>query len=383
LGYRTDVRVVRVFGLVTQIACCATVVAGGPAEGNAADAPGDPIRSGSDAGAGSPAPLEATGAHATPPGAPAGGDRTAIFIGGTSACPLPSDVWNELGTLVPANRLMDYQARLNAAPPASTPAAGPAPPLVEIVDLGEKYRVIAGGRVREYRNQGRDCTYRARVAAVFVALTVDPAVLAVEPPPPASAPSPPLPPPPPPSQAQAQAPTPSSVATAEQVADVEALVAVDRSAGGGPQATHTGAGVRLILGRGPLAIVVGALAFRTADSSLGGVSLTQGHDPLDLGVRLRAQHFFFEPYAEIGLALALLSEEGRQTSVPMKSRAIELGGFLVAGVRVPAQSRVGLVLAARGEWVPSPADLAVLPTGGLGHAPALWFGATAGATVGF
>jgi hypothetical protein len=371
LGYRTDVRVVRVFGLVTQIACCATVVAGGLAEGNAADAPGDPIRSGSDAGAGPPAPLEATGARATPPGAPAVG----IFIGGTSACPLPSDVWNELGTLVPANRLMDYQATLDAALPASTPAAGPAPPSVEIVDLGEKYRVIAGGRVREYRNQGRDCTYRARVAAVFVALTVDPAVLAVEPPPPASAPSPPPPP--------SQSPTPSSAATAEHVADVEALVAVDRSAGGGPQATHTGAGVRLILGRGPLAIVVGALAFRTVDSSLGGVSLTQGHDPLDLGVRLRAQYFFFEPYAEIGLALALLSEEGRQTSVPMKSRAIELGGFLVAGVRVPAQSRVGLVLAARGEWVPSPADLTVLPAGGLGHAPALWFGATAGATVGF
>ena len=376
-------RVVRVFGLVTQIACCATVVTGGPAEGNAADSPpGDPNRSGADAGSRPPASVEAAArARPSAPGAPAGGDRPVVtFIGGTSACPLPADVWNELGTLVPADRLMDYQAAQNAALPASGPGAGaPPPPSVEIVDLGDRYRVIAGGRVREYRNQGRDCTYRARVAAVFVALAVDPAALAVEPPPPASAPQPS----PPPAPEAAPPPATSSEATAEHVVDVELLVAVDRSAGGGPQATHTGAGVRLLLGRGPLAFVVGAMAFRTADSTLGGVGLTQGHDPLELGVRLHAQQFFFEPFAEIGLALALLSEEGSQTSLPMKSRAIELGGFLLAGIRVPAQSRVGLVLAARGEWVPSPADLTVLPTGGLGHAPALWYGATAGATVGF
>src|SRR5215212_5933301 len=88
---------------------------------------------------------------------------TSIIIG-QSACPTPDAVWAELGTLVPRDRL---QARLRALAPDAA--------RVEIQDHGVRYRVLAAGRVREYRDENRDCGYRARIAAVFVALAIDPA----------------------------------------------------------------------------------------------------------------------------------------------------------------------------------------------------------------
>lgn len=45
---------------------------------------------------------------------------------------------------------------------------------IEINDLGERYVVTVKGRTREYTDEMRDCAKRARVAAVFVALTLAP-----------------------------------------------------------------------------------------------------------------------------------------------------------------------------------------------------------------
>ena len=63
-----------------------------------------------------------------------------------------------------------------ARAPRGPPPLGAArqTPLVEIIDLGVPYRIIAAGQVREYRDESRDCAYRARIAAVFVALAIDP-----------------------------------------------------------------------------------------------------------------------------------------------------------------------------------------------------------------
>jgi len=79
--------------------------------------------------------------------------------------------------LLPPDRLL---SRLRALP--ATPA------VVELVDLGAAFQVVVAGRVRAYQDEARDCTHRARVAAVFVALTIDPASIAMPPPapPPAS-----------------------------------------------------------------------------------------------------------------------------------------------------------------------------------------------------
>src|SRR5579863_10458190 len=120
-------------------------------------------------------PVATPPAPTAPPGLPPL-DASSV-IGGPSTCPRPSAVWDELVTLVPPERL---EARLRTVTRGKTP-------LVEIVDLGVPYRILAAGQVREYRDESRDCAYRARIAAVFVALAIDPAQLPSQPPMPAPA----------------------------------------------------------------------------------------------------------------------------------------------------------------------------------------------------
>jgi|GEM_PF-1580408 len=362
LGYGRFLCDVRVVGLVTRFALFATLGASFDAH---AEAPG-------------PAPevreLRAPRQESTAavPAGASGGEaapqsmaRSSPFIGGTSTCPLPASVWTELGTLVPTERLVAYQAtRAASSPMESNP-----PPAVEIIDLGLKFRVLAGGRAREYRDDAQDCTYRARVAAVFVALAVDPAAVLVEPPPP-----------PVPTPAPASPPPPVVPA---RLVQVEIGVAVDRSLGTGPQATQLGGGLRVILGRGPVALVVGAAAFLAKDAELNGLRVNQRHDPLDLGLRARWQGSFVEPYVEIGLGLALIYEEALNLDTNASGQTVEPGGFAVIGARLAAQSRVGFFVAGRVEWIPSPVQIRALPTGVVGHAPAFWAGATCGLSVGF
>ena len=90
---------------------------------------------------------------------------------GPSTCPRPELVLAELATLLPPERLSTRLRALTGAP------AGRARSISAC-----RFRSSWRGRVREYRDEARDCTHRARVAAVFVALTIDPASIAAAPP---------------------------------------------------------------------------------------------------------------------------------------------------------------------------------------------------------
>jgi hypothetical protein len=72
---------------------------------------------------------------------------------------VPDAVWQELVTLVPRERLI---ARLR----------GPGKPnaSIQIEDLGAMFRISVLNKVREYREEARECAYRAKVAALFAAL---------------------------------------------------------------------------------------------------------------------------------------------------------------------------------------------------------------------
>jgi hypothetical protein len=105
-----------------------------------------------------------------------------------------------------------------------------AAPAVELVDLGAPFQVVVGGRVREYRDEARDCAQRARVAAVFVAMTIDPASIAAPPPPP---------PPPPPAAAPGAPPG----------ARLGVAAAVDSGLGSSGVVVQGGLDLRLAAGR--------------------------------------------------------------------------------------------------------------------------------------
>ena len=268
-------------------------------------------------------------------------------IGGTSRCPRPDAVWNELLTLVPPERL---ETRLRAATRGKTP-------LVELIDLGVPYRILAAGQVREYRDESRDCAYRARIAAVFVALAIDPAQLPAQSAMPTPAPQ--AAPPPVPQAALEELPTPR--------ARLDLGAAIVGGLGPEDHVGQVGAELRSSAGRHRLGPEAGVTALLPVDNSVGGVRLRQWRLPVDAGVRARSVGPRFERYGELGISAALLSE-----------RALDLASSRIPdGDRdrpAPRGRRARLTRAPRavrrlsGELVPAPPAIFALPAGTVGHA---------------
>lgn len=322
------------------------------AAGTARAGPGGPDEDPERAATGSPAP-----GAAGPPRAAAPADAESLF-GGTSTCPRAAAVRAELATLLPPDRL---NARLRALP--GTPA------VVELFDLGVLFRVVAAGRVREYRDEARDCAQRARIAAVFVALTIDPASVAMPLPGPAARPEPhatiaDAPPP----------PSPSLPARLDVAAAVDAGFGSDRVA-------HGGAALRVAAGRGRYAFAAGAIALWPVDTSVGGIRLRQWRLPVDAGVRANLAGRSFAPYAELGLRAAILSETALDLAATSSRTAIEIGARVAVGARF-GNSRLAPFAAVDAELVPSPPAIFALPQGEVGHTPRFWIGASAGVSVG-
>jgi len=300
------------------------------------------------------------------------------LIAGASTCPAPAAVRTEVELLVPRERL---NARVRAL--------GGNGPLVEIVDLGVSFQVTAAGSTREYRDETRDCAYRARVAAVFVALVIEPGAI---PPARVSAPTrePPAaaPPPPPPAPADAviiAAPADAAPARPQRARLRLALGAgVEGGVGSGARIGQAGLGLRVAAGGGRWALAVGATALAPVDTSIGGIALRQWRVPADVSLRAQgaiplSEHRVLEPYAELGAAVALLRESGRDLASSDTRTSAELGVRVAAGLHLAGDSRIAPFLALHGELVPSPPAISALPRGVVGHTPLVWVGATAGA----
>jgi hypothetical protein len=285
-------------------------------------------------------------------------------IGGPSACPRPDAVWGELVTLVPPERL---EARLGALP------RGKATP-VEIIDLGVPYRIVAAGQVREYRDESRDCAYRARIAAVFVALAIDPAQLPAQlPPQPATTqPAPP-----------AVAPTTPPAVDARLSPGTRIDLGVTIVGGVGPDdhVGQVGAELRWSGGRQWLGPEAGVTALLPVDNTVGGVRLRQWRLPIDAGVRARTRGPRLERYAEVGVAAALLSERALDLATSRAQTGVEIGLRLAAGLHASG-GRFAPFVALSGELVPAPPAIFALPAGTVGHTPIFWLGATAGVSLG-
>ena len=282
------------------------------------------------------------------------------LVGGPSSCPRPDLVLAELATLLPPDRL---GARLRALP--GTPA------VIDLVDVGVGFQVIVAGRVREYRDEARDCVHRARVAAVFVALTIDPAFVAAAAPPPVA---------PPVLAAPAPMVLPTPVEQAPR-ARVDVAAALDAGVGSADRVAQAGAAVRLTIGRGPLAFVAGAIALWPVDTSVGGVRLHQWRLPFDAGVRASFTRRPFATYADVGLCAAVLTETALDLAAASSRSAIEFGARAALGARVGGTDFAPFA-ALHVELIPTPAAIYALPQGVAGHTPYLWIGVSAGASIG-
>ena len=174
--------------------------------------------------------------------------------------------------------------------------------------------------MREYRDESRDCAYRARISAVFVALAIDPAQLPMTPAPPPAPVIPPAPPlvrtPPPVFLSPAPAPAPAVFPAARLDLGATALGGV----GPDDHVGQVGAELRWSGGRHRLGPEAGVTVLLPIDNTVGGVRLRQWRLPLDAGVRARILGPRFERYGELGVSAALLSERALNLAIPSRRR---------------------------------------------------------------
>ena len=292
---------------------------------------------------------------------------------GESLCPQPDAIWQELVTLVPRERLI---ARLR----------GPGKPnaSIQIEDLGAMFRISVLNKVREYREEARECAYRAKVAALFAALIIDPAALISA----GLCERPPCSPPPepaPPARVETQAPPP---ALPPRPFVLRPLVRIELSPtfvtglGEPDLAAHWGGAVRVAVGHSPVVAVVGAAALWPADTNVGGVRLRQWRLPVDFGIRATLPSSWIDLYGELGVALALLSERALDLATAKTQTGIELGGRVSLGARLARQAGLTPFISLQADFLPDPPRVFALPEGVAGRTPYVWMGACAGASWG-
>jgi hypothetical protein len=288
---------------------------------------------------------------------------------GASLCPLPDAIWQELVTLVPREHLI---SRLRG--PGKENAS------IQIEDLGAVFRISVFEKVREYREEARECAYRAKVAALFAALIIDPAALLnsalCERPPCLTAPSPP---PPPPARVETKS---LPELPPRPLVRLELGPALVTGLAGEDRAVHWGGVLRLTIGRGRVVPILGGAALSPAETSIGGVRLRQWRLPVDLGIRATVWGSWIDYYGELGLAFAMLSERALDLAAARSQMGMELGGRLGLGARLARRSGLTPFASLQAEFLPRPPSVFALPQGVAGRTPYVWIGASVGASWG-
>lgn len=298
-------------------------------------------------------PAAANAGDSVEGGGPSERTGSALAIGGTSTCPRSDAIWAALETLLPREHL-EKNARALAS----------SPPPIQVLDLGIRFRLIAAGLEREYRDDLRDCEYRARVAAVFVALWLAPGYFGQTIP----APVPEATPAPPPLRS-------SHVAAVELGSTVDVGLSGDSRIA--PALT-----VHLALGPATWSLVMGATVPLPNKVVANGLRITEFRAPADIGVRARLRRGPLGLSSEAGLTVALLTERAPELAVSTARSTVEFGARVAFTLHFGVTARVAPFLTAHVEFVPRPTSLWAVPHGEVGRTPMFWFGATLGASLG-
>jgi len=270
--------------------------------------------------------------------------------------------------------------------PRSAVEALPPSTRIEVVDLGESYRVTlvaADGkeRARLYQDAARDCDQRARFVAVFIVLTLMPPELLVDSP--LKEPPPPAPPP---------APVPTVVAVAApppprpRAFRLEASAAMDfaPAIADAPSIASPGAEIRVAAGRRTLGVTAGVGFQPTSSFSVGGLEAHELRVPFDVGARARLATGPVELTIDAGVGAAVFHASGVNPAMPTGGTRLDLGARGAVALRFARPTtRLAPTIGLHALYFPKPYEIGTVPGGLIGHMPSLWLGATAGASLSF
>ena len=245
------------------------------------------------------------------------------------------------------------------------PNVDPLPSDFRTVDLGDAFEVTTGGQVQRYADAARDCAERARVAAVFVALAMNPPSLEAPRPPPPSATEPPRPP-----------PTPEGLWLSLGVA-----ARVDGAVGGGSDATSgatAGGEIDVAFGRGSFGIEVTAGAMTSTENTVDSVQVKEQRFPCSLAATVhRRPSAHLEVGAALGAALTPFTLHGQGLDTTLPATRFDAGARLALELKVAGHALTPFANL-HVEYFPRTYEIAVAPLGNIGTTAPLQIGLSFG-----
>jgi len=250
------------------------------------------------------------------------------------------------------------------------PNLDPLPSDFRLADLGDAFEVTVGGQVQRYADAVRDCTERARVAAVFVALAMNPPSL-----------EPPRPPPPTPPPA-IQQPQPLPAPDPERSwLSVGVAARVDGAVGGGSDATSgatAGGELDVAVGKGSFGIQASAGVVTSTQNTIASVQVTQQRFPCSLSAAFRRRaSAHLEIGAALGAALTPFTLHGQGLDVTLPVTRFDAGARLALELRV-AHPALAPFANLHVEYFPRTYEIAVAPLGNIGTTAPLQIGLSVG-----
>jgi hypothetical protein len=255
------------------------------------------------------------------------------------------------------------------------PAAGIAPATIDasVADRGAEYVVAARGRSKTYPDPDRNCSQRARIAAAFVALVLEPDSLAT-------------------GSERAAPPAPLVASSAEDAsgasarpreppwARLDGLGAFELS---GPSALGAlGLALELGAGRGAWGAWAACSWIRGATMQLPvpGESVRIERFPCAIGLAARLVRPMLEADLKVGVALGAMRASGQGFATTYSSERLEVGVRLALDAALHLSPRAHLlpVVGLEVTYYPVPYELVGAPTGIVASTPTVWAGATAG-----
>ncbi len=250
------------------------------------------------------------------------------------------------------------------------PNLDPLPSDFRLADLGDAYEVTVGGQVQRYADAARDCAERARVAAVFVALAMNPPSL--EPP---RAP-PPVPPP------DVQQPRPQPAREREwSWLSVGVAARIDGALGGGNDATSgvtEGGELDVGFGRGSFGIEASAGLVTSTQNTIASVQVTQQRFPCSLALSFRrSAGAHLEMGAALGAALTPFTLHGQGLDMTLPVTRFDAGARLAVELRM-VRPALAPFASLHVEYFPRTYEIVVAPLGNIGTTAPLQLGLSLG-----
>jgi hypothetical protein len=275
--------------------------------------------------------------------------RTINLVGSPDGCPSHEEFAHALRAIFPDLRIPDTQHSDDMR--------------VEVDDSGSRYRVAAGEEQREFVDPDRRCDERARHAAVFVALVLEPPFVRDAQP------------------SVVEHAEPRSDRAAERFPHVQLgiagiIAAAPRSDSTG--ITTAGGQLQLFVGRRDVGAVVGVTALAPSTVQLEGVSARVTRVPFDLGVRGTMHRGRAALSLDAKLVVAMQVTRGVGTSLAQTQTRLEPGIAIATRFEFWGWKQSAPFAGLEVELVPRTYNLEWAGMGVVGTTPRYWLGVVAG-----